>query len=138
VGADAWVGSLREVSGKVDEWTENGQVVPKAFTETPEGLSYLLAVRTKVLALAEHELSAKTGEVPTRLRDELGLLIDGIAAATLVDDPQVVIGVLTWQESSLAAHGYQGSLVVESMQSALDALAPAAGLILTEALKQGS
>lgn len=122
VGADAWVGSLREVADVVDGWVGRDEMALEEPPPLPIELSDLLAVRAALLAEAEDELAGTSdGPVPARLRAELALLLSAVEGALLTGDDQIVVDMLRWQESALSAHDYDGSVVAESLQIALDA-----------------
>lgn len=113
VGADAYVGSLRDVAGIVDTWVRDGRPQIKRVGELSPGLKRLMAARSAILAGAELSLEAP------RLRDEVSLLLGAIEGALLTGDDQVAGDMLDWQEKTLAAHGLDGSAVVEALASPL-------------------
>ena len=134
VGADAWVGSLRQTSAVVAEWVRTTPTALNLTSELPGELSSLVRVRAAVIADAGAALMADTdGQVPTRLEDEIDLLLSAIEGALLTGDDRVVTDMLAWQASSLAAHGLDGSIVVAALQKALNGSSTQGGALLSQA-----
>jgi methanogenic corrinoid protein MtbC1 len=115
VGADAYVGALRDVAGIVDSWVKDASPEVKPVGELSPGLERLLTSRPSILAEAEAALPAD----PRRLRDEAALLLGAIEGALLTGDDRIVADMLEWQEKSLRAYGLDGSMVVEAVAPAL-------------------
>lgn len=131
VGADAWVGSLREVAGVVDGWVDRAPELVQA-PALPEGVEDLISVRSAILSEAEAELAGRIdGPVPRRLSDELWVLLANVESALLTDDDRIIADMLDWQEASLPAHGFDPSLVLEALQASLDASATMGGAVLS-------
>lgn len=134
VGADAWVGSLREVSDVIATWVvdkpgELGEVPPVA-----DELADLQAVRSTVVAAAEADLAHQPNDRhPDRLKDEIRLLLGCIEGAMLTGDDDIVVDMLGWQQSSLAARGLDGGSVATALQTALDASSAEGGAVLERA-----
>jgi len=134
VGADAWVGSLRDVSDAVDRLVDRDHTTLKQPSPLPQDLEDLMAVRSALLAEAEDELAGTSdGPVPNRLRDELELLLSAVEGAILTDDEVLLIDMLAWQQTALGAHDFDGSVVAEALQIALDASETTAGSLLSRA-----
>lgn len=125
VGADAYVGSLRDVAGIVSTWVRDGRPQIKRVGELSPGLERLMAARSAILAGAQQSLDAP------RLRDEVSLLLGAIESALLTGDDQVAVDMLGWQEMTLAAHGLDGSAVVEALASPLAELSDEGSAVLT-------
>lgn len=134
VGVDFWVGSLREIAHAVEQLVGADSVALKQPAPLPEGLADLLAARAALLAEAEDELAGTSeGPIPTRLREELDLLLSAVEGALLTGDDQIVFEMLQWQESALRAHDLDGSIVAEALQIALDASSTEGGPLLASA-----
>ncbi len=130
VGADAWLGSLRDVEGIIEMWVGEAPE-PAEAPQLSEEVEEMVSVRSSVLAGAETEMATRTGRpIPQRLRDELRLLLAAVEGALLTGDDRVVADMLDWQERSLDAHGFDASLVARSLQSALDASETTGGPLL--------
>lgn len=133
-GADAWVGSLREIADAVDRLVGHDDIALNQPSALPSGLTDLLAVRAALLAEAEDELAGTSdGPIPARLKDELGLLLSAVESALLTGDDQIVTDMLEWQDSALGAHGFDGSVLAEALQIALDASSTVGGPLLSGA-----
>ena len=120
VGADAWVSSLGEVPNVVEEWVATTPRLnePKRL---PDTLTRLLAQRQRVLAEADARLASHLdGDVPTRMSDELDLLLSSVESALLTEDERVTVGMIEWQAASLGAHGYDSGIVVDALAEALE------------------
>ena len=115
IGADAYVGSLRDVAGTVDRWVKEGSPQVEAVEELSQDLIQLQAARAAILAGAE------TGFDPgsRRLKDEARLLLGAIEGAMLTGDDQLVVDMLKWQAESLGAHGLDGSVVADALARSL-------------------
>ncbi|MGD2101930.1 MAG: cobalamin-dependent protein [Acidimicrobiia bacterium] len=134
VGADAWVGTLREAAEVVEGWIDEAPRDLNDVPPLPRELVDLQAVRSAIVAEAEAELAGNASEVlPARLTDEVRLLLASVEAALLTGDDRVVTDMLRWQEKTLAAHGLDGSSVASAVQTALDAASTQAGVFLRRA-----
>ena len=133
VGADAWVAKPGEAAEVVERWS--GGAPPLAVPPPlPPGLEELIAVRSSILAKAEAELaSSHGGAIPRRLTDELRLLLAAVEGALLTGDTRVLVDMLDWQETALAAHGFDSGPVVGALQAALDASSTDGGRLLAGA-----
>jgi methanogenic corrinoid protein MtbC1 len=132
VGADAWVGSLRDVSDAVDQLIGRDDTTLREPVSVTQDLKDLIAIRSALLAEAEDELAGTSdGPVSKRLRDELELLLSAVEGALLTNDDKVVTDMLAWQQNALQAHDYDGSVVAEALQIALDASETTAGDLLS-------
>lgn len=125
VGADAYVGSLRDVAGVVDTWVGDDRPEIKPVGELSPELKRLLASRSAILANAEQSLEGP------RLRDEASLLLGAIESALLTGDDQVAVDMLDWQEKTLEAYGLDGTAVVEALAPPLAELSDEASAVLT-------
>ncbi|MFP3880883.1 MAG: B12-binding domain-containing protein [Actinomycetota bacterium] len=125
VGADAYVGSVRDVAGVVDTWVGGDRPEIRPVGELSQDLKQLLAVRSAILAKAEQSLEAP------RLRDEASLLLGAIEGALLTGDDQVIGDMLDWQEETLEAYGLDGSAVVEALAPPLAELSDEGSAALT-------
>lgn len=138
VGADAWVGSLGEVPAVIEEWVANPPSI-KQQEPLPDTLSALVTQRQRVLANADAELADNfDGNVPTRVRDEVALLLSSVEGALVTGDDRVTVEMIEWQASSLTAHGYTGSLVVDALLGALEGVSPEAASLLERARQTAS
>lgn len=129
VGADAYVGSLRDVAGVVAAWVNGGSPPLKPVGEMSPELTRLLAGRSAILAGADARLDPEA----TRLRDEVRLLLGAIEGALLTGDDRIVVDMLEWQGNSLGAYGIDGSAVAEALAPPLAGVSAEASAILTRA-----
>jgi methanogenic corrinoid protein MtbC1 len=111
VGADAYVESLPQVAGIVDDWVNGGSPQVKTVVALSQDLIQLLAARSTILAGAE----AAFDPASTRLKDEARLLLGAIEGAILTGDDRMIVDMLNWQEGSLGAHGLDGSVVADAL-----------------------
>ena len=125
VGADAYVGSLRDVAGIVDTWARDGSPRIRRVGELSPGLERLVGARSAILARAEESLEAP------RLRAEASLLFGAIEGALLTGDDQIVVEMLDWQDKTLRAYGLDGSAVVEALAGPLAELSDVGSAALT-------
>lgn len=131
VGADAYVGSLRETSSIVGRWVEEGSPEINEVGDLPPALQGLLESRSAIVAGAEPSLDPG---VP-RLRQEVSLLLGAIEGAILTGDDQIVTDMLEWQAKSLSAHGFDGSTVADALIPALAEHSPDAHEILVRVVE---
>lgn len=129
IGADAYVGSLRDVAPIVEEWVNGGAPQGEPVAELSPELARLLAARSAILARAEAGLDPKAA----RLRDEAGLLLGAIEGALLTGDDQTIVDMLEWQENSLGAYGIEGSVVADALASPLAEFSDEASAALARA-----
>lgn len=115
VGADAYVGSLREAANVVETWTQGGSPELASEPDLPAGLLELSVNRTAILAKAESML----GDDARGLLGEASLLVSAVEAAVLTGDDDAIGDMLTWQTDMLEAHGFDGAVVVEAVAAAI-------------------
>jgi len=115
VGADAYVGSLRDVPGVVERWIRDGKPEIGPESPVPLGLRELLSHRSAILARAGSTL----GEDDVRLSGEAGLLLGSIETALLTGDDSAIGDMLSWQGDMLRTHGLDGSAVADAVAGAL-------------------
>jgi hypothetical protein len=127
-GADAYVGSLRDVADIVERWTEEPPTVGPVAT-LPAKLQELLVNRSSILTTVESTL----GEEDRRLSGEAGLLLGAIEVALLTGDDGAIDDMLTWQDAMLRAHGLDSSLVADAVEEALVGRSEEAGAALARA-----
>jgi methanogenic corrinoid protein MtbC1 len=110
LGADAWAAHPREIPGIMQTWVPDVRASESRARNASQDLLKLIERRTSVLALAQKDLERRLGETPgPRLRDELALLLGAVEASLLLDENEVIVEALEWQQTTLEAHGYGDS-----------------------------
>lgn len=130
VGADAWVGNLRDVYQTIESWVDEGAPQLATATEISKDLANLIDHRGTVLARADQALGVSAHP---RLKDEAGLLLSAVEAALLTGDDQVTVDMLDWQEATLMSHDLDPTAVLHAVQAALDDLSEAGRLAFSRA-----
>lgn len=115
IGADAYVGSLREVAETIERWLAGDAPEPRSIPELPSDLQQLIDSRTAILTAVEGEL----GTAATRLNDEARLLLGALEAVLLTGDDEVLAEMLDWQEKTMRAYGLEPDVVVEAVSDAV-------------------
>jgi methanogenic corrinoid protein MtbC1 len=125
VGADAWVPSGRDAARALGEWHPDFAAA-EATACDPEGpLQSVIEQRSAILAAAQERLMSLSGEpAGARLRSELAMALDAVAAAMLVNDRGLLDEFLAWQGETLAAHGFDRTGLTHSLSAALVPVAP--------------
>lgn len=129
VGADAYVGSLREVADVVEKWVEEGSPELESGRPVPPGLGGLVASRSAVLA----EVESAIGEEGARVLGDAGLLLSSIEGALLTGDDAVIADMLAWQAEMSRAHGFDASAVADAVAAALEGVSEDATAALSRA-----
>ena len=129
VGADAYVGSLREVADIVERWAEEGRPELESEGPVPPGLRGLMASRSVVLA----EVELAMGEEGPRVLGDAGLLLSSIEGALLVGDDTIISDMLAWQADMSRAHGFDATAVADAVAAALESVSEAAAAALSRA-----
>lgn len=127
LGADAWAPSAREAAEILLDWKVDPPQVDRSPTELSAAGLRLSAAAEALGAEALVDLVFRFPEAADyeqRLldstRQDLVLVVQFLAAATLVDEPEIFIEFLTWlQELLLHRH-----LPTQALASGLEALAP--------------
>jgi hypothetical protein len=130
VGADAWGATLQEVDLTLSTWEPDPAAAEAAALPETDELARLIDRRLAVLAEAADGLAATySGSRSGRLRHEQSLLLDATEASVLVADADVVGEFAAWQDSLLAAHGYEPAVrtaMVEALRAAVAGVSPTA------------
>ncbi len=134
VGADGWVQNLRDVQGVIDDWVEDPPELSGSTELSPE-LAELVSNRSLAVARAEQALGQNP---PSRLRDEVRLVISAVEGALLTGDDQVVVDMLEWQEASLNAYEMDAAIVVSAVREALGEYSEAGTQALSRAVERRS
>jgi len=136
LGADSWVPTPRDVSEVLGSWSPDPETSEAAAVDPSEDLLQLVGRRSFVIGAAQSELASVRGDLDgTRLTDELSLLLGAVEASLLVADDRVIIDMLRWQGTTLAAHGYDGSgLIAEALSSGLTGVSSSAQAALRRAM----
>ncbi len=131
VGADAWVGSMREVADVVEGWVSGSRGDLTATPPLGDELADLLAVRSAVVAEAEAELAGIRPEGLTpRSKDELRILLASVEGALLTGDDRVAVDMLRWQQGSLPTQGLDADSIAGSLMTALESASEEAAAVL--------
>jgi methanogenic corrinoid protein MtbC1 len=137
IGADAWVRSFREVADELERWEPDIEASEKMAADPDPELTRLLDDRPGLISAARSLLDNALVEprMNARILSELGLILDALGAALLVDDPEIVHQLLQWQRSTLSAHGLElDSALPRALADAVGQRSPSAAAILERAL----
>lgn len=136
LGADSWVPTPRDVSEILGSWSPDPEASEAVAVDPSEELLHLMGRRAAIVGAAQGELASVRGDLDdARLTDELSLLLGAVEASLLVSDDQVIIDMLAWQGTTLAAHGYDGSdQIADALGSALTGVSSAAQTALRRAM----
>lgn len=137
VGADAWVGSPRDVVAVLESWDPNPAASEARARDSLEELSTLRQRRPLIVAQAHAEVvRAFPGAGAGRLLSEVGLLVGSLEGAVLVGDPEALVETLLWQRETLVAHGIPAqAALVGAIRSRLDGSLETAGAVLDGAVE---
>lgn len=141
VGADAWVGSLREVAATLDSWEPDIEASEASAVDPGRELTGLLDDRPGLISKARANLDGDLIEprLNARVLSELGLVLDAVGASLLVDDSQIVEDLLDWQQVTLSAHGLElGSKLASAVAEAIGETSPSGATLLRDVLDQRS
>lgn len=137
IGADAWVRSLRDVAEKLESWEPDIEASETRAADPDSELTQLLDDRPGLISAARSRLDDSLVEprMNARILSELGLILDAVGAALLVDDAEIVDQLLQWQRSTLSAHGLKlDSALTRAMAAAVEPKSRSAAAILQRAL----
>lgn len=115
-GVDIWVESLRDVVEVVEGLVAGDVPELSAQPDLPKSVQSLIDQRSTVLATAEGSLGEKS---PSRLSDEVALLVGALEATLLTGDDEIVVDMLEWQTQSLTAYGFEPDVVADAVESAI-------------------
>jgi methanogenic corrinoid protein MtbC1 len=106
LGADQWVASPRDVPQVLESWRPDVRS-SEALARDPEGsLEALTRHRPAIISAACSFLAARTGDAPdSRATTELQELLRAVEASLLVDDPDLLVEMISWQRSTMRTHG---------------------------------
>ena len=135
LGADAWAATPQEVPGIIESWDPDVARSEAVALDASDDLAALTYQRSAALAKAQTELEGLlSGPPDDRLIAEIALLLSAVEAAMLVDDVHLVSDMLSWQRSTLAAHGYSADgAIAEALRRSLLVLSPPASELLASA-----
>ena len=135
LGADAWAPTGRDVPHVLASWDPDPRAAEAGAAEPSEELAALTERRVSVIAAAQEELTARglpAGE--PRLTTEISLLLGAVEGWLLVGDDEVIADMHRWQETTLAAHGYDvRGAIPAALHGALASVAPVAAQALARA-----
>ncbi|HSK59066.1 MAG TPA: cobalamin-dependent protein [Actinomycetospora sp.] len=128
VGADGWAPDARAAAAMLaadpdGPWPTGGGTDRSGADDRSarEEQTVLHARRIELVGVAAAAARPDAGEVPDELADDLGHLVDFLAAAVFVDDPSLFEGFVSWVGTVAIPAG----LHVDEVGPALDALAAA-------------
>ena len=127
VGADGWAPDARAAAVMLaaapdGPWPTGGGAATGADDRgAREEQTVLQARRAELVGVAAAAARPAAAEVPDELADDLGHLVDFLAAAVFVDDPSLFEGFVSWVDTVAIPAG----LRVDEVGPALDALAAA-------------
>lgn len=135
LGADAWAPTPRDVPQILDSWNPDPGVAEERAANPSRDLMKLMEQRAFVVAAAQRELASRSDRGDSRLIAEISLLLGTVEASLLVDDDRLITEMIRWQESTLAAHGYDSSqFPADSLRAALSEVSPSAERALSRAM----
>ncbi len=137
VGADAWVGSPREVAAVLESWDPNPVGSEAGARDSLEELTALRQSRPLIVAEAYSDVARAFSEAGAgRLLSEVGLLVGSLEGAVLVGDPEALVETLLWQRETLVAHGISAQeALVGAVRSHLDGSFPTSRTVLDRAVE---
>ena len=127
LGADAWVGSLPEVSQILETWSPDPAGSEESAKSPDAELLRLIDRWPGVVAMARSSIpeEAIPANQNARILTELGLTLDAVIAGVLVEDQSVIREMLGWQEATLPIHGIDAhELMVDALIEALREVSP--------------
>lgn len=133
LGADAWVGSLKEIAGTLETWDPDIGQAEASARQIDNELKSLIDKWPALIADARARI--REGKIPpeknARVLAELGLALDSTIASILVDDTGVAAEMLGWQKSTLPVHGVQAHVeMIEALIEALHDVSPHGARVL--------
>jgi methanogenic corrinoid protein MtbC1 len=133
IGADEWVGSLKEIAGTLETWTPDTEDAETRARKIDDDLQDLIDRWPALVADARKRIPE--GKVPPaknpRALAELGLALDATIASVLVDDTGVAEEMLGWQKSTLPVHGLDAhEEMIEGLIAALQDVSADAARVL--------
>ena len=133
LGADAWVGSLKDVAGTLEAWEPDIEAAEARARTIDADLQLLIDRWPGIVADARARIPE--GRIPpeknARALAELGLALDATIASMLVDDSEVAREMLSWQKSTLPVHGLDAhEEMVGALIEALEGPSPDAAAVL--------
>ncbi|HEX6146711.1 MAG TPA: cobalamin-dependent protein [Acidimicrobiia bacterium] len=136
LGADSWVATPRDVAEVLGSWSPDPEASEAEAVDPSEELLRLMGHRASVIGAARSELTSAGVDLDdNRLADEISLLLGAVEASLLVADDQVIVDMLRWQETTLSAHGYDGSdRIADALGSALTGVSSMAQAALGRAM----
>jgi len=106
LGADAWTAHPGRVDEILHTWAPDPARAESRARDGGEDLGRLDRRRAELLARATAALARPDAPLDqARLRSDLELLLDALAASLLLDDPEVVVQFTDWQRSLPAMPG---------------------------------
>jgi methanogenic corrinoid protein MtbC1 len=138
LGADAWVGSPRDVPETLDTWNPDPAQSEARALDASEDLIELVNRRLSVIASAQSQFEAVNGKHPDRRATaELDHLFNAVIASMLVDDPELLSRELTWHKEMLDAHGsVDAGQLSTALVGALNGVSPSATALMRTALSR--
>lgn len=136
LGADAWASSPRDLPEILSSWSPDPETAEMQAVDPSHELTELLRQRAQVTAIAQREMAfLSTNNGHARQADEISLLLGAVEASMLIDDDQVIVEMLRWQETTLTAHGHDThNRIATSLRAALAEVSPSAEQALARAM----
>ncbi len=143
IGADAWAVGATEGAAVLERWAVDPPAPLRVPTEAPTGYWELaaqlrdiggVALGDVLLRLPDRDHSSRRWSAG--VRDDLGLLLEFLLAAVLMEDNTILVEFLHWQDRVLVARGEPVTTVatmVDSVAAALDGALPSARMALEAA-----
>lgn len=135
LGADAWTADPTRVDEILRTWQPEPGKAESGARDGGEDLLRLGRRRAELLARTEAALpKADTDADRARLRSDLELLVDTLAASLLLDDPEAIADLTGWQLSRPRASGVpDAAAVLQALMAVLGAEFPRAAALLDAA-----
>lgn len=131
LGADAWTADAEQVGEILQDWAPDPVAAESGARDGGEELPRLDRCRAALAARAAASVDA-TG-APARLRSDLELLLDALAASLLLDDPGLVVELAAWQRSVPGPGAVDAGAALAALREALPADLPRAAAFLDAA-----
>lgn len=133
LGADEWVGSLRDIDATLETWEPDTAEAEAGARKIDDELQGLIDRWPALVADARGRIPG--GKIPpeknARALAELGLALDATIASMLVDDNGVASEMLAWQKETLPVHGLDAhGEMIEALIAALQEVSHDAGRVL--------
>lgn len=130
IGADRWcaaVPELKEAIESLDDLTAEGPATEPSPVEW-------LPLNAAIVAESLNRAVNQETKSANRIQEELENLLGAVAAAMMIDDDQLLVDMLTWQDAALPNYGVDPGVVAASLLETLEVKVPAAASVLARTM----